>query len=831
MKWKNLGFALVALLLPSWCLMGADSSIPTMQPPAWRTPQGAVLPPDSLSGSTYLSGLPTCEQQLGQAVDERDFSPQRLPGTFWEPAWNAAGDAADGSRGVRPFSEVPAAWPQGEELSERVESDSIFWKQAQDGSGHVAFASYTEPLAGPAEGAPRLPYPPSDPGDGLVRFTQPLEEPDETDLRLLDESGDAAGDAPFLTHCVPPYRPVFAARFGWWFVEADGSPTKVAEYEGLGSSAFADLDGLFSDGLRTVNLSGSFLDNETGQAGLDYFGPRLSAGFDLQRYLHRLDHDPLTNMGDMQSGEETIREDLNVGEDYAVRVEDVKTSFESRLGEHVKARLNFRSLRKFGDRQTNAMQHCFCEIQQGNCHVLSQRQAIDWLTVKIEPVIEAKFGPVRAEYSRPMRIFSQDDQVVTRRFYLFGPHFPTERDYALVPDNFTQIDRLKLGVDLAAETDFYARLSAGDTQNRFRDTHRKFQVYDLRLTNRTWDGLTLTGFLTLNKQANQDPPFLLPEEQISLSVPNSWVPPYGIRHPVDYSMTTAGAEASWQPFQRSSFGRGLSLTAGCDQGFLDREFAEYFIEDPQVIVDQEHTPVTSGHVGASMRFSSRLDTHVRYKYRAVQDPLFGVNRYEGTTNTNLPEHEHLVEIGGTWSPLSNLIANITVGMENRSHQSEIADFEENNYPMTLTLWYAPTQAWSLSAGYGFYSNGIDQDILFPSDDPGAETWDRSRWDYGGRSDMFSLGAAYAWTPRITLSGGLEFVSAKNAFDPLALWPDLPEYSQVIVDRTRATAGIDWQLQDRISAYFRYRFEEYVDKSADYNNGTAHMSLLGLSAVY
>jgi hypothetical protein len=232
-----------------------------------------------------------------------------------------------------------------------------------------------------------------------------------------------------------------------------------------------------------------------------------------------------------------------------------------------------------------------------------------------------------------------------------------------------------------------------------------------------------------------------------------------------------------------------------------------------------------------MRFSPRLDTRVRYKIRSVQDPLFGVNRYEGTTNTSQPEDVHFVELGGTWSPLTNLVANATVGMENRAHDSEVADFDETSFPLTLTVWYAPTPAWSLSAGYGFYSNWIEQDILFPSDDPQAETWDRSRWDYGGRFRVLSLGAAYVWTPRITLSGGLQFVSASNAIEPLALWPDLPDYSAEIVDRTRVTAGVDWQLRDGISAYFRYRFEEYLDQSAAYNSGTAHMSLLGLSAVY
>jgi len=765
MNWSNIRFALLAVILPAWCALGADRPLPTPLAADWQTPSG--------------------------------------------------GDAALGS------------WLP----SESGQFVPAFWNQPPPGPGCVVPASCAEAPSGVTDGLPPPAIPLAEPADELGPLVPAVEEPGELDLRLLDETADSLDEASWFTAEPLPYRPVGAARYNRWFVDSEGSPTKVAEYEGLGSAAFADLDGLFSDGRRTLNLSGSFLDNDTDQASLDYFGPRLAAEFDLQRYLHRLDHDPLTNMGDMQSGQETIREDLNVGDDYAIRVEDVKASFESRLNQHVKARLNFRSLRRFGDRQANAMQHCFCEIRQYNCHVLSQRQEIDWLTVKLEPVIEAKYGPVRVEYSRPMRFLDQEDAIVTRRFYEFGPHYPVERNYAFVPENVTQIDRLKVGVDLTEETDFYARLSSGDTENKFRDTHRKFQAYDLRLTNRSWDGLTLTGYLKLSRQTNEFPPYLLPEEQEALSVPNAWVPPYGIRHPLDYSTATAGAEASWKPFPWSNFGRGLALTAGCEQGTLDRTYADYYVEDAATFVDQEHTLFTGGHVGASMRFSPRLETRIRYKIRAVQDPLFGVNRYEGTTNTSLPEDTHLVELGGTWSLLDNLVANATVGMENRVHDSEIADFDETSFPLNLTLWYAPTPDWSLSAGYGFYSNWIEQDILFPSDDPQAETWNRSRWGYGGRFRVLSLGAAYVWTPRITLSGNLDLVSSSDTLDPLADWPDLASYSAVAVDRTRVTAGVDWQLRERISAYYRYRFEDYVDETAAYNSGRAHMSLLGLSAVY
>lgn len=793
MKWKNLGLALVGLVVSSWWLTGAGNSNPMAQPPS------------------------------GRATEERGFP---------------SSDAAYPSSGVQPFFPVPEALPCGDGLNEPVERGPVDRIQPPDGSGGVAQVSHLDPLAGRADRTPRPSSLLSDPSYGLG--PTPPQEPDTMALPLLNRTGGFAGGDPFVAHGVPPPSPFLATRFGWWLVDLQGSPTKVAEYEGVRSSPFLDVDGLFTDRLRTVNLSASYLDNASSQVNLNYFGPRLSADVDFQRYPHRLVHDPLTNMGTLTSGEEVIREDLNVGENYAIRVEELRANFKSQLNENIKVRFNFWSQRKQGERQANAMLHCFGEVPTpplpppeplAACHVLSQRQSIDWQTVKLEPAIEVKYGPIRAEYSRPMRFFGQDDQIVTRQYWEIGPHFPVERNYAFVPDTVAQTDRLKLGVDLGCQTDFYARLSAGNTEDKFRDTHRKYQAYNLRLTNRTCDGLTLTGYLTINRQANEFPPFFLPEEALELSVPNAWVPPYGIRHPIDYLETTAGAEASWYPFRSSDFAKGLSFTGGYEQGSLNRTFADYFIQDLHTFVTQEHTPVTSGHVGTRMRFSRDFDTYVRYKVLLVQDPLFGVNRYEGVTNTNLPEHENLVEVGGTWRPLKNLITNATFGVDSRTNHSDVANFDENSFPVTFTLWYAVTPAWSLSAGYGLYSNRIEQDILFPSDLAPAETWDRRRWGYGGRSRVLSLGTAYAWTEKITLSGGLELVSGKDLVDPLQPWPDLAGDIDVIVDRTRVTAGVDWLLRERVSAFFRYRFEQYTDETMTFNSGIVHMYLAGLSAVY
>ena len=200
--------------------------------------------------------------------------------------------------------------------------------------------------------------------------------------------------------------------------------TKVGEYQGLKSSPFWDIDLLQSDGDHTLDLFGTGLDNESTQAGLYYFTPAYTANLRYQRFLHRLDHDPLTNLPPQGSGAEIVKEDLNVGEDYAVRVQDIRTDFSGKLTDNVKYQLDVWLRRKKGERQALGTHHgmpadgFFCR----KCHVLSQRQEIDWMTTRIEPAIEARFGAFTAEYSRPMRIFGQNDELVTRSYGAVHPY-------------------------------------------------------------------------------------------------------------------------------------------------------------------------------------------------------------------------------------------------------------------------------------------------------------------------------------------------------------------------------------------------------------------------
>ena len=85
---------------------------------------------------------------------------------------------------------------------------------------------------------------------------------------------------------------------------------------------------------------------------------------------------------------------------------------------------------------------------------------------------------------------------------------------------------------------------------------------------------------------------------------------------------------------------------------------------------------------------------------------------------------------------------------------------------------------------------------------------------------------------------VEYVRAENYFlapaaPPTATTPytDLPGYSAVINDLYRLSAGFDYLVGPRVDAFFRYNFYDIIDSTADYNSGTAHMFLAGLSGTF
>jgi hypothetical protein len=458
-----------------------------------------------------------------------------------------------------------------------------------------------------------------------------------------------------------------------------------------------------------------------------------------------------------------------------------------------------------------------------------------------------------------MRAFEQDDELVGRTYHGRPNDFTSADQFAVhgvVPENFTEIDKLKIGADLTENNRFYTNMFRGNTHNRYRDTDRGFWGVDMRLTNSTFDSLRVTAYGKYYEDFGELPTFF-PEDPLFNNPPSAEV-----RHPVNRQWLKAGLKGRWRPFQDSYRLRGLAVVSGYEYKQLERQFVTYEVEGagPEPFVfTQPDTFTHAFNVGLENRWSACFDTYLRYRMVATDDPMYGVREADeqvvddpdvvstglSAFNSNLPTQEDRFEIGGTWSPTYNFMLGAMVGVEMLDHRSDLAWFDEDNYPITVTAWYAPTCAWSVSGALGFYQNNIAQDITYGNGHTswrGDEGQDILRTDYTGRSDVVTLATQYALTSRLTLSGDFQFVRGRNTWvvpdgqtaddppEPVD-FTSLPTYSAVIVETTRFGAGLDYELGCNASCYFKYMYYDYNDISGNIFSGSYHSLLGGLAARF
>ncbi len=659
----------------------------------------------------------------------------------------------------------------------------------------------------------------------------------------------------------PAYVSDGALRFGWWGISSSGSQHKTGEYQDLSASPFYDVDVIHSDGVRTWNLLLSGLDKETNDVHLDYYGPNLAAKLDFERFIHRLDHAPLNGFdlnGPIAPGpnDNVVTQDMSVGEDYAIRVEELDAKFRGKLMDHVTWRMNVWSQRKFGDRQENATAHCFqLGGAAGNtCHVVSEGQSIDWRTVEVQPAVEARFQDVTVEYSHTIRSFGTNDDLVTRQYTHFSGFSPAndvlgpDYAYGLVPENFTQIGRLKVAANLSDSLKFYGNAYAGTMTNQFREMDRRINGYDLRLINTGFDDTTITGYASRFAEDTTFPGVILTTPPYA---PANTYDADSLREPIDYTRTRAGIKASWQPYgdrgrRCTDYGlwEGTTITSGYEYYLLERDNAVYRTKpNPPGLFAQADTTTNQIEIGPATRWSRSFDTFVRYRLQFIENPLVGISEYSiddpdvnGTFNSNQPEQVHNVDLGYTWSPYSNFVTTAEFTIRNSWNHSQYANFSENNYPMSFTAWYAPTCRLSLTGGYAYYSDWIDQDITLGANRGVPADTETTNWNYTGENHLFSFNANYAVSSCVQLVGGYEWNRGKNFFNVPpspsgADWSLLPSLSDVVVETQRVTTGIDWQPYHNTNLYARYILYDYDDIGQGLYSGTANMFLAGATRTW
>ncbi len=132
--------------------------------------------------------------------------------------------------------------------------------------------------------------------------------------------------------------------------------------------------------------------------------PAGRAGFearvDYDAFPHNLGHEPLSNMltpSATTPNSSIVKQDLNVGQDYAIQVQEFKANLLGQLTDNLRWRVDLWGMEKEGIRQANAMSQCYVNhppvpANEHVCHDLSQAQRIDWTTTEVTPKLEGNWG-------------------------------------------------------------------------------------------------------------------------------------------------------------------------------------------------------------------------------------------------------------------------------------------------------------------------------------------------------------------------------------------------------------------------------------------------------
>ncbi len=705
-----------------------------------------------------------------------------------------------------------------------------------------------------------------------------------------------------------------------------GNRAKVDEYQSPFSSPFWNADGIWSNGERTVDFTAYGADNDDQLGRLHFYGgPRLEADLSWEQFPHELDTKTypgwLTSISQVSASNASgananffERDNLSAGQDNVIRVQEFKANFKGDITENLRWHANVFGIDKEGFRQANDFTHCFnaaaspivnsvsgTPIQYSNgapkagvtraCHAVSQAQHIDWQTTELDAGLELKLGCDTAlAYSHLVRAFQQNDQRVFSAYRFsanpgaagqlgYAVYVPTGgvttgagaygmAGYNIVPDNQTQIDRLKFSTRIGCDTDAYLLGYVGYNEDMLRTTYRNFNGTDLRITNRSIENVATTVYGKYYREDTTSPldalntryPAAIDKQFYQENVLD-WV----ANPQINREVHAFGFDTRWRPFADDcdTLRRGLSLVGGYEYSTLMRENAGdtllaagtgQFV-DANGFFAQPNTEANTFILGVEEKWSKTFDTQLRYKNISTHYALYGITPDAGQSidaalNSSLPTQENRVELQCTWTPTDTLMVNATLYVENAMSDApyvgnstipvRFPGWTSNSVPFTLSAWWAPTCDWSFNFGASEMDSWIDQGV---NAGPVNSTADGIGipWNFRGTADVLTVGTRYAATCRLAFMGTFEYVHGINASFanvPSSIQTpatgaayDLGQYSLVKEQSFRFELGADYLITRRVSTYLRYDYYDFQDLSTGDLSGQQNMVLGGMSATF
>jgi opacity protein-like surface antigen len=589
---------------------------------------------------------------------------------------------------------------------------------------------------------------------------------------------------------------------------------RAAEYATVGSypGVGFGLRGFLGD-KSSFDLSGKFYHNDD-QA---YF-----ASLDLERIvrtqtkanrlLHRMDHDPLTNVDpDPAAQAEFSFVDSNPDDVYSTARTEIinKTDLVLPFFPNLKIISQVRYVHENGMQQARTLDMCTV------CHVEAKTQGIDQRTRDFILGAEFTTKGVTVSYSHLGRSFENKASPVYHVYTNpFGSlSFAGNQEFAHIPDSEKRADNVKAKIDALKNTSLFGSYTLAEVKNKNNNGKADIKNFLTRFRAVLAKGLNITLRFLDNKYENKlNPNFTFDSDILTAN------------H-LSKDKYTLGADASYRiPKQK------IHLRAGFDYSNLKRKFswADAVEDEEKNIMDKylKEMKTTTLHAGATYYPSSKIKGFLRYKRKDIENPL-GVpitaaeNPVDPTTErfmSNLYTDIDLLSAGVSAMPVNRLSFSANYFYNSSKNDAINSSQKRNNF--VLSLWYALSGKVSLTASYSYLDDKIVNSLIYGTEyEFGGERFAREDKDVPYNKKMNVFLVALDFRPSDDFSLFCDISSTKGTADwessgliPGVITSDLASFSDQDLIHYRISAGASYGFVKNVSVFGKWKYEEYKDRA-------------------
>ena len=590
---------------------------------------------------------------------------------------------------------------------------------------------------------------------------------------------------------------------------------RAAEFNTVGSSAGTGfgLKGYLGDN-SSLNLSGKFYhkDEQSYYAGLD-LGRIVRTKFKSSRFIHRLDHDPLTNVDpDPEAQHEFPFVDSNPDDVYTTTRTEIinKTDIVIPSFPNLKIKSQVRYVHENGSQQARTSDHCTV------CHIEAQTQGIDQKTRDFIIGAEYKTKGVAVSYSHLGRSFENKTSPIYHEYT--NPYgsllFSGTQEFAHIPDSEKNADTLKAKVNAVKNASLFGSYTIAKIKNKNNNGDADIKNFLSRFRALLGKGFNLTLRYASNKYENNlDPDYAFNSDTL-------------VANHLSKDGYTLGADASYRiPKQK------IHLRAGLDYSSLKRNYswATEVEEEEKDIMDKylKEMKTTAYRFGVTFYPSLKIKGFLRYKGKSIENPL-GVpslaeeNPVDPTTErfmTNLYTDISLFSAGISVTPANRF--SLTANYFLNSGKNDQINSSQKRHNIVLSFWYALTNKVSITAAYTFLDEKIVNSLIYGT----QYEWQGQRFaredkdvPYNKKVNIFLVALDFRPSDNFSVFGDFSVTAGKSDWESTGIegvevdTSELADLSDQDITHYKISAGANYFFMKNISVFGKWKYEDYKDKA-------------------